>query len=219
MNAAITYYRASTDPIKQANSIAIQRGVCEDFAQRHGYTIVREFSDYASGADNDRAGFNQAREYAVEHTTKIIAYKVDRISRNLSVFSKIETLLDRFLFCELGNQTPSVLLISVLLSVAAQERLNIAARQKALIAHKRETMGKDFKWGNPNLADQRLKGLAVRRANAQKHNDRVRSLCNDFKAAGYTKTTQLVKKLAEVGVMTRKGKPYTYTNLYRVLAS
>ena len=80
-------------------------------------------------------------------------------------------------------------------------------------------MGKDFKWGNPNLSDQRLKGLAVRRANAQKHNDRVRSLCNDFKAAGYTKTTQLVKKLAEVGVMTRKGKPYTYTNLYRVLAS
>jgi|3_EtaG_2_1085321.scaffolds.fasta_scaffold04666_9 DNA invertase Pin-like site-specific DNA recombinase len=219
MNAAITYYRASTDPIKQANSIAIQRGVCEDFAARNDYTIVNEFSDYASGADNEREGFNAALAYAVENDCKIIAYKVDRISRNLSVFSKIENILNRFLFCELGNQTPSVLLISVLLSVAAQERLNISARQKALIAHKRETMGNDFKWGNPNLADQRLKGLAVRKANAKKHNDRVRSICKDFRAAGYTKTTQLVEKLAEVGVMTRRGAPYTYTNLYRVLAS
>ena len=220
MNAAITYYRASTDAIKQANSIAIQRGVCEDFAARNDYTIVNEFSDYASGADNEREGFNAALAYAVENDCKIIAYKVDRISRNLSVFSKIENILDRFLFCELGNQTPSVLLISVLLSVAAQERLNISARQKALIAHKRETLGDAFRWGAADMGTRvQPLGLVVRKANAKQHNDRVKSICNDFRAAGYTKTTQLVEKLAEVGVMTRRGAPYTYTNLYRVLAS
>lgn len=220
MTNAITYYRASTNEKLQKNSILMQKAVCEAFAARHGYELVASFQDYASGALNEREQFNAALAYAVENDCKIISWKIDRISRNLSVFSKIEPLLDRFLFCELGNQAPSMLVLSVLLSVAAQERLNTSSRVKlAYKTLKESTPADEFRWGNPNMNQIQHLGIAAIKENAKAHNDRITALCDDFRRAGYDTIKQLVVKLAELGVQTRRGKPYTYHNLYRVLSA
>jgi len=84
----------------------------------------------------------------------------------------------------------------------------------------RKKKAADPNWGgHMRKAGRRIRplGLAVRKANAKKHNDRIVSIYEELCAAGYTTITYLVEKLNEIGVMNRQGRPYTYTNAYRII--
>lgn len=217
MKNAISYIRASTDPSMQKNSVAIQKAIIENFCTSHGYIITETFIEYASGGDDEREAFNAALSMAVETGQNLVCWKVDRCARSMSIFSRIQDHIHLLRFCELGDSEPNVMVLSVLLGVAYSERVNTSVRVKAAYKHLKEE-DPNHPWGNPNiLTDATPKGLQIRKANARVHNQHVQSVCEDLRKAGYCTLRDLADRLNLLGITTRRGKPYTTTNLHRVL--
>ena len=214
---AYAYLRASTDPKKQKNSIDVQNGLIQSFADRNGYTIVQTFVEYRSGGDDERAEFNKCLEQCIKENAYLLTYKVDRMSRSLSIFKKIESHLSRFRFVELGNQEPNLLTLSVLLAVAQQERINTGARVKATY-EALKARNPDHPWGNKNMArDVQPLGELKRVENATAYNTKIQSLCSDLKQAGYCTLNDLAVKLNQIGITTRRGSRFSPSNLHRIL--
>ena len=215
---AIAYFRASTNVDLQANSIAIQEAIIQRFVEQHGYELTDSYVDWASGSDDERVEFNKALKHAIQTDSVLVTWKVDRLSRSMSIFSRIQDHLHLLRFCELGNVEPSVMILSVLLGVATQERLNTSVRVKAAY---RTLKDKDpnLKWGNPDMANNcQPIGVIVRQNNAAKFNARIQSIVSDLRLAGYTDSKIIVDKLNELGIMTRRGNELSVRNLQRVLS-
>ena len=217
MKRCIAYMRASSNPHMQANSIAVQMSIIERFAKTHGYQIDKPFVEYHTGTDDNRPEFNNALDYAINEDCFLITMRVDRLARSLSIFSKIQNDLHRLRFCELGDTEPNMMVLSVLLAVARQESINTSTRIKATYRSLKEA-NPNQKWGNPKMAENiQPLGEAKRKENAQAFNDKIQGICNDLYKAGYCSIAQQVVVLNHMGIKTRRGRPITYANLYRIL--
>ena len=86
---AIIYVRASTNEVKQGNSHEMQLHSIREFAKSHGYEVVKVFREYASGTLDERPVFRDALAYADDHNTFILAYRLDRGSRSLTIFNQL----------------------------------------------------------------------------------------------------------------------------------
>jgi site-specific DNA recombinase len=77
------YARYSSDNQREA-SIADQLRVCREFAARHGWTVVQEFTDHAiSGATLLRSGFQRLMRDALNQRFDVVlAEALDRFSRD-----------------------------------------------------------------------------------------------------------------------------------------
>jgi len=217
MKIAHAYLRASTDPKTQKNSIEVQKAVINQFANLHGYSIESFYIEYKTGADDEREEFNKCLNRCIKDQSTLISWKIDRMSRSLSIFKKIQDHLHLLRFAELGDIEPNLLLLSVLLGVAHTERVNIGVRVKATYEMLKER-NPDHPWGNPNMAaDVQPLGEQKRKENATAFNSRIQKLCLDFNKAGYCTLDQLAVKLNEIGITTRRGSKFTVSNLHRVL--
>ena len=95
---AISYVRASTNEDKQQRNSHAMFSVksLSAFANRHGYELVKEFSEYQSGTDDSRPEFNKALDYAKElMTATSLIYRLDRLARSLTAFSLFNDVLHR----------------------------------------------------------------------------------------------------------------------------
>ena len=63
MQKVIFYTRASTDITKQKNSVDIQIAVLNRFAINNGFEVVKTFTEYASGGNDERVEFNKALDF------------------------------------------------------------------------------------------------------------------------------------------------------------
>ena len=211
------YLRASTDPKKQQNSVDVQKAVIDRFAELCGYQIKQYFIEYKSGADDERPVFNEALNQCITEQAFLITWKVDRMSRSLSIFKKIQNHLGLLRFTELDDSEPNLLLLSVLLGVAHQERINTSVRVKATY-QTLKAQNPNLLWGNPRMSeDVQPLGEATRIRNAGNFNRKIQSLCDDFNRAGYCTLREKVVKLNEIGLTTRRGSPFTQSNLHRIL--
>ena len=214
---AIAYIRASTNPELQANSVAIQTAIINRFVESHAYTLTDTFIEYRTGSDDERVEFNKALQQAIKTNSVLITWKVDRLARSMSIFSRIQNHLHLLRFCELGDSEPNIMVLSVLLGVATQERINTSVRVKAAY----QTMkaeNPNLRWGDSNMAKNAQPiGVKVRKAKAAAFNMRIQSVVSDLRLAGYTDMKVLVDKLTELGIMTRRGGSFTVRNLSRVL--
>ncbi len=217
MKTAIAYIRASTNPELQKNSFAIQEAIITNFAETHNYEITKIFVEYCSGGKDDRPEFNKALKMAVSSNCVLITWKVDRLSRSMSIFARIQDHLSLLRFCEIGDTEPNVMVLGVLLGVAHSERINTSVRVKA--AYKTlKAQDPDKLWGNPNImTDAQPKGLVIRKANAAQYNKYIQSIVTDLKAAGYCTLKSLVLRLNELGITTRRGNTFNIPNLHRVI--
>ena len=214
---AYAYCRISTNETKQKNSIEVQKAVIGSFAKSHGYEIVQYFIEERTGADDDRPIFNDVLNRCVKENAMLLTWKVDRLSRSLSIFNKIQDHLHLIRFVELQDMEPNLLVLSLLLGVAHQERLNIGVRVKATY-QMLKAKDPNHPWGNPEMASKvQPLGEAVRKRNAKEFNLRIQSLCDDLKKAGYCSLSSLSVKLNEIGITTRRGNNFTRHNLFRIL--
>tara|TARA_R100001079_G_scaffold82647_1_gene45953 strand:+ start:309 stop:974 length:666 start_codon:yes stop_codon:yes gene_type:complete len=217
MTAAIGYLRASTNETLQKNSIDIQKAIIINFAKTYGYIVERFYIEYETGSNDNRAEFNKALRHSIKENTVLISWKVDRLSRSLSIFNKIQDHLHLLRFAELGNTTPNIMVLSVLLGVAHQERINTSERVKATYKMLKEK-DPNHKWGDPNMATNAQPiGVIVRKKNAKEFNTKIQGICADLKRAGYTTLKELSAKLNDIGLTTRRGAQFNVHNLHRVL--
>ena len=90
---AIVYVRASTNEAKQSNSHQMQLHSITEFAKSHDYQIVKVFTEYASGTLDERPVLAEVLAYAKEHDCYILAYRLDRVSRSLTIFNQLNPCL------------------------------------------------------------------------------------------------------------------------------
>jgi len=217
MKPAIAYIRASKNEDVQSNSFEVQKAIIERFANTHGYTLTDTLCEYWSGGDDERPEFNKALQMAVSKDATLICWKVDRLARSMSIFSRIESMLPRIRFAELGDVEPNIMVLGVLLGVATQERINTSVRIKATF---QTLKAKDpaKAWGNPRMAQTATPiGLRVRKANAREYNTHIQGVVADLKNAGYCTLSDIAVRLNELGMATRRGNDFTIHNLHRVL--
>jgi len=83
---------------EEGNSLSTQEKVCKDYALKNGYQIVETFIEQGESAKSqDRTELQRLLRYcAGSEKTKVsavIAYKIDRISRNTDDYSQIRISL------------------------------------------------------------------------------------------------------------------------------
>jgi len=214
---AVIYLRASTDVSKQANSLVVQRSIIENFCSTYGYEIVGEFTEYASGKDDSRPEFNKALAVAVANNYKLVCFRIDRLARSMSIFSRINDHLHLLRFTELGDMEPNLMALSVMLAAAAQESINTGVRVRTTIKVLKER-DPTRTFGNPRIRETAIPAsLIVRQANAREFNQHIYSVVIDLRKAGYETTGSLVERLNSLGIRTRSGRLWSYHNLHRVI--
>ncbi len=82
-NYCICYYRYSSHAQNEA-SIEWQKNLAQDYAEKHGYTIVKEYADKAeSGRDENRPQYRlMIAEIPKIKPAVLILYKTDRLARD-----------------------------------------------------------------------------------------------------------------------------------------
>jgi len=214
---AIVYVRASTNAARQANSHDLQLKSIREFCNRNGYTILREFSEYASGRLDERPIFNEALAYAEEFDTVIVSYRLDRLSRSLTVFNRLSPHLHRLRLSTMGDVEINIIVISVLLSLAQAE--SQANSERVKMAYRTlKAKDPDHRWGAGVSNEVRAKGLKVRKSNAAKFNAHIVSVVDDLIAAGY-KFKDIPSRLNTLQITTRRGYAWKYHNLSRLYRS
>ena len=218
MKAAIYTRKSTSSSHRQMNSHRVQKECVENFCHANGYELVQEFSDSLSGTTNNRDGFQAAITWLKEDQERfLIVYRVDRIARNLSVWAELEPVMSQLRVVELGNEPVNLMVLSVLLSVAAQESKNISARVKA--AYKSiKARNPSHVWGNKEaLLNVREKGLQVRKQNADAYAQKLIKMDEMMLRSGLKTLKERVDFLNDQGFTSRRGKPLTVQGYHRTL--
>lgn len=98
---AVIYCRVSTkEQAEDGGSLATQERVCREYAAKHGYTVIAIYVEEGESAKTtDRTQLKKLMAFcsAKKHNVKaVIAYKIDRISRNVDDYSYIRMFMRRY---------------------------------------------------------------------------------------------------------------------------
>ncbi len=98
---AVIYCRVSTkEQVEEGNSLVTQEKNCREYAKKNGYEIAALFIEQGESAKTaDRTELKKLMGFCAikkNGISAIIAYKIDRISRNTDDYSQIRILLKRY---------------------------------------------------------------------------------------------------------------------------
>ena len=98
---AVIYCRVSTkEQVDEGNSLVSQERLCREYAIKEGYEIAEIFIEKGESAKTaDRKELKRMMEYCTKKkdtVQAVIAYKVDRISRNIADYSWIKVRLKKY---------------------------------------------------------------------------------------------------------------------------
>ena len=205
------------------NSLDAQREACEAYiaSQRaEGWVLVRDRYDDGgvSGGTLERPALKRLLADIEEGLVDVIVvYKIDRLSRALMDFAKLVEVFDRnnatfVSITQAFNTTTSMgrLTLNILLSFAQFEREVIGERIRDKVAASRKR-GMWMGGFVPLGYDVRDRKLVVNPSEA----DLVRAVFTGFVET--RSGTVLLRQLREAGATTKRGKPFTKTDIYRVL--
>ena len=98
---AVIYCRVSTkEQVEDGNSLAMQERICREYADTNGYEIAEIFVEQGESAKTaDRTQLQNLLNFCAikKHgISAVIAYKIDRVSRNTDDYSQIRIMLKRY---------------------------------------------------------------------------------------------------------------------------
>ncbi len=222
------YTRKSTEEglEQDFNSLDAQREACESYikSQKHeGWSLLtKKYDDGGySGGTMDRPAFKQLlQDIENDEIDIVVVYKVDRLTRSLMDFSKIIEILDKHnasfvSITQHFNTTTSMgrLTLNILLSFAQFEREVTGER----IRDKFEASRKKGLWVNGATPYGYTKNEHHILQPQQPFADNVKFIFEE-----YLKVKNVIKlkeSLNQKGILSRTGKPFPKSNLYRMLAN
>jgi DNA invertase Pin-like site-specific DNA recombinase len=76
----VTYTRVST----RGQDTALQQAALDQYCQAHGFRIVNQYTDVATGSNTDRPGLQALMDCLHNHQAQaVVVYKLDRLGRSL----------------------------------------------------------------------------------------------------------------------------------------
>ncbi len=218
---AVGYARVST--LGQADegvSLEAQQAAIARFCKAQGLELLEVCVDAGvSGAAElgKRPGLLAALELVRKHKASLVAYKRDRIARDVVLAATVERMAQSakgaVLTVEGDNgNSPEAALMRVMVDAFAQyERALIAARTRAALAHKKskgERTG-EVPFGSQLAAD----GVKLEQCAAEQE---VLRLVAELRNEGLS-LRAITAQLEERGVLNRAGKPLTLTSVARMV--
>ena len=213
MKKSIAYIRISTNETKQSNSLILQENTIRSFAVANGYELTKIFSESHTGTDDNRPVLREAIDHATETGCFLIALRVDRIGRSVSLFSQLEPIINQMRLVQYGDNPISVMLLTILLAVAKNEADMISLRVKSTMKMLKE---KGVKLGNPNIKSVQPLAVAKSKQLGDDYIAGFSKLLTDLNKAGYTTTKSITNRLNELNIKTRRGQRFKESNVYRL---
>lgn len=215
---AVVYARYSSHS-QGEQSIEGQLAEAHKYAAAHGYTIIHEYVDRAkSGRTDNREEFQQMlKNTAKKQFSVIILWKVDRFGRNREeiAINKMKCRKNdvrvEYVAEKIPDTPEGVILESVLEGFAEYYSLQLSQNIRRGIAESAEKC--QVTGGNRPLGYKT--GPDKRFAIDEDAAPTVKMIFTMY-ADGYT-VTEIVKKLNELGLRTRRGTPFTHNSLHTVL--
>ena len=217
MNNAVIYARFSSDK-QTENSIEAQVRACEDYAEIHGYTINKIYSDEAVSAKNDRRPEFQKMIKDAEKGLfqTVLVHKYNRFARRMIDHVTSEDKLNQAgvdliaVAEDFGNGKEAVIMKALMRSLSEYYILDLSTEVKK--GHK-ETALKGLHNGGyaPFGYDVVGQKYVVNEMEASY----VRKM---FEAARRQEGfTELIREMADRGITGKRGKPIKYPQIYEIL--
>jgi site-specific DNA recombinase len=221
---AVIYCRVSTkEQVEEGNSLTTQEKACRDYAQKHEYNVSRVFVEQGESAKTaDRTELKQLLTYCSvkkNGISAIIAYKLDRISRNIDDYSQIRILLKRY-GVEIKSTTehfennPAGRFMENIIANVAQFDNDV--RTERCIGGMREAAREGrYVWIAPTGYDN----AKVTEKSTIVQNDMAAFVYKTFKmiATNSCPVEEVRRQMSKEGLSTKKGKPLSKSHFYRLL--
>lgn len=200
----VAYYRVSTQ--KQGRSglgLDAQKAGIEAYCGQH---LVGSFVEIESGGKTSRKELAKAIELCQKENARLIAYRLDRVLRNLEILVALR--LNKVSFTALDCLNDSDMIINIKAALAEDELRKISERTRAALQQKKArgfTLGKPENFSTPG----RLKGTANAKEAASKHpaNQQASELIRLYLRDKLT-LRAIAERLNKNGFRTRTGKLY-----------
>ena len=222
MNKLVVYYRISNDKSGGESSygISAQQQVISTYVEQTASTVMKEFTDIASGAKENREQLTAAINYCHITNSRLCVARLDRLSRDLELVAKIAKD-DELNLVVADSPNMSRLELHLKAIIAMEERAYIAQRTKAALKVKMEREG--WKAGNPNLAKVRNTDTTAARksmlTNAKKRNERLRGIINLATKETSGSLRAIATYLNDKGFVTSRKRAFTAIAVKRVITA
>ncbi|MDP7344060.1 MAG: recombinase family protein, partial [Alphaproteobacteria bacterium] len=190
----VVYRRVSTD--KQETGIEAQERAIQAFLASYGGSVLETYTEYASGAKNDRVELNKALKKCRKHKATLLVAKLDRVSRRVSWIAGLMESSINLRVAELPNADEFQLHIYA--SLAQQERRLISDRTKAAL---QVLKLKGIKLGSP-LAEKT-------KQEAREYAESMRPYIEQLINEGIKTTYKMSKRMNEEGKTSRNGSKWS----------
>ena len=217
---AVGLCRVSTAEQGQSGlGLEAQQASVRAFVASHGWTLVAEHSDVASGKDDRRPGFQAALLKCRQLGAVLVAARLDWITRRAHTLSQL--LEDGMSIRAADMPGADDLMMRIYAAMAQKERELISARTKAALAAAKArgtVLGGDRGY-RPARGPDAAAAAQARRLEAERTAYRLAMEVETSRAVGLVSHAALAQALTARGVPTpRGGAVWTHTTVARVRA-
>ena len=221
---AVIYCRVSSkEQVDEGNSLVSQERICREYAIKEGYEIAEVFIEKGESAKTaDRVELKRMLAFCRAkkgNAHAVIAYKVDRISRNIADYSEMRVSLKRYgvdikSVTEFFEDTPAGRFMENIIANVGQ--FDNEVRTERCIGGMREAMleGRYVWMGSLGYDNVKINGKSTIAPN------KMAPLMKEaFELISQrTYSTDVVRLImAEKGLVTKKGQPIYRSNFFRLL--
>ena len=218
----VSYLRVSTGrQFRSGLGLAAQKQAVEAYVSARGGSIVREFTEVESGANDARPKLAEALAFAGRAKAVLLVAKLDRLSRSIAFIAKV--LDSGAAFAAVDMPEANHVTLHIMGSMAQHERKMISDRTKAAM-QVAKSKGKRFGTHDPRVptltAKARQKGAVLgAEANRSKALREYRDLLPyiaSLQGQGFS-LRQIAQRLNDDGQETRTGKQWSAPQVLRLL--
>ena len=221
---AVIYCRVSTkEQVEEGNSLVSQERLCREYAINNGYEIVETFIEKGESAKTaDRKELQRMITLCTskkEAVHAVIAYKVDRISRNIADYSLIKVRLKKYNIViksvtELFEDTPAGRFMENIIANVGQFD-NEVRTERSVGGMRQATIEGRYVWKAPiGFTNEKIEGKSTIKPN--KYAPLVKETF-ELIAQRRCSTEEVRLEMINKGLVNNKGNPVHHSHFFLLL--
>lgn len=213
----VAYYRVSTE--KQGRSglgLDAQRSAVASYLRERGASLVGEYTEIESGANDQRPELQRALRIAKLKGARLVIAKLDRLSRDAHFLLGLQKAGIQFVAADMPDANE--LTVHIMAGIAEHERHIIGARTKSALA---AAKARGVKLGNPKNLKNRTRGTQrsaeMRASKARSRSTLLMPILQELRQSGVETLRGLADHLNDQGIPAPRGGEWSPTQVARVL--
>jgi DNA invertase Pin-like site-specific DNA recombinase len=210
----VSYYRVSTARQGQSGlGLEGQRAAVLDYLNGGRWTLIAEFTEIESGANNDRPELARALAACKLRGATLVIAKLDRLSRDAHFLLGLEKAGVDFVAADMPGANRMT--VGIMAMVADEERRMIAARTRTALAAAKARGVKLGGWKGGPKVDGRL-GREAQQRQAEAFAGQLHPVLTEMQSRGLS-LRQMAAELTGQGIETPRGGQWSACAVRNVL--